>query len=558
MNDIEERNTDLYFEKNGNNVLDLSKATPFDINELPAAILRMSNGHPDFTSVYKRSDLLRRTANQHTWTRASVMAIGKAAIGGGWGFVRHPIFSEGVSDSQIKNMNKTLSPIYQFFYGAEKDWRYIQDAQTPSSKMLYTIGSMVLYGQASWEIIRDKTGKPIRFDVLPGVVYPNIDEKGKFMNPAYLYRAWNSETVIKYKSPLDIVYFCWPGVDNSIYGSTELSALADTTIPSDLYAAIAYKSHFENMNTPYNGVWVIGQQTSDEDVNKFLQLLSRRYTGAKNFGRNPLAIRGDVEFKETTSLSEEDAPYLEGRKYNQAEISAVTGVSSAKLGLTDNATRTNYRELRRDFWENTLRPLFNIVEETVYEQVMVREFNIREFMLQFHNPDFSTELEKSTILSRNVQAGIYSPDEARQELGKSPRNDEWGKKFVIPPGMIPKEDEENKPAEEGKPFEGQSEEKPEGGSKRSKNMKRPHDEPRTSPKNESEKSLDYENIISELQAWKRFSIRVAKGDRKNRQFEAQYIPLYTWNLIETEIQNTTNIEEIKEFFDDIIQQLDNM
>ena len=547
----EENYTDLYHEL----MAELEKASPLDVNELPNAILRLTSGQPDFKSFYRRSDLLRRTANRHTWTRASVMAIGRAAVGGGFGFTKHPIFGKTLSDSAIKSMDKTLLPVYDFFYGAEKDWRYIQDVQTPSSKILYTMGSLVLYGQVGWEIIRNKTGKAVRYDALPGVIYPNIDENGKFLNPAYFYRAWNSETVVEYKSPLDIVYFTWPGVDNSVFGNTELDALADTTIPSDLYAAIAYKSHFENMNTPYNGVWVINPATSDEDVNKFLQLLIRRYTGPKNFGRNPLAIRGDVEFKETTSLSEEDAPYLEGRRYNQSEISAVTGVSSAKLGLTDNANRTNYRELRKDFWENTLRPVFNIVEETVYEQVMVREFGIKEFMLRFNNPDFSTELEKSTILSRNVQTGIYSPDEARQELGKSPRNDEWGKRFVIPQNMLtPEEQAQQSMDGQGKPQEGQSQTTPEGGSKRSRDMKRPQDEPRTSPKNESEKSLNADEITDELLRWKKFAVRVKRGDRNEREFESDSIDAITVAQIKESIADLS-VADTKIFFDGLIQEI---
>lgn len=390
------------------------------------------NNENGFLRFYSKSDLLRRAASQHSWTRATGISIGRAAIGSGFSFVRHPIFGDNISKRRQKEIEKTMEDVNKCFFAAPKKTEYIQDMVGMSAKMFYTANSFMLYGQATWEKVREKkTGKMIGFDSLPGITMPNVDSNGKFRDPAYLFRPWNSTAVVPYKKN-EVVYFSSPGLDMSIYGSSDYDSLIDNTIPSDIYASKAYKHQFENINAPYNGVWVVDPSTSEEDYLDFLALLANRYTGIESFGSNPLVIRGQAKFEEHRSRSNDDAPYLEGRRYNQEEMSAVTGISSAKLGVTDNASKTNHRELRREFHENTLRPIFAFIEESIYNQVLVQEFDLPEFKLAFNRPDLSTALEEATIIGRYIQNGVYSPNEGRIAIGKPVRTDEFGDKYFIP------------------------------------------------------------------------------------------------------------------------------
>lgn len=391
--------------------------------------LNRDNG---FIPFYSKSDLLRRAASQHSWTRATGISIGRAAIGGGFSFVRHPIFGLDISARRQREIDRIIKKVHKCFFGAPVDDNYIQSLVTLSSKMYYTANSFAVYGQSTWEKVRDaKTGEMIGFDALPGITMPNVDFQGKFMSPAFIFRAWNTEKLVEYNKK-DVVYFASPGLDMSIFGSSDYDSLIDNTIPSDVYASKAYKYQFENINAPYNGIWVVDPSTEKEDYDDFMALLAARYTGIEAFGSNPLVIRGMAKFEEHRSRSNDDAPYLEGRRYNQEEISAVTGISSAKLGVTDNASKTNHRELRREFHENTLRPIFSFIEESIYNQVMISEFDIPEYKLQFNRPDLSTALEEATILGRYVQNGVISSNEARLALGKPTRVDEYGNKYFIP------------------------------------------------------------------------------------------------------------------------------
>lgn len=507
--------------------------------------------------AYQRADLMRKASMRHSWTRATVMTIARSAIGAGFSITRHPVYGTVTADSRIEKSTEIpeLKQIFDFFYGIEDDdVKYIQDLNTNASKIMYSVTSLVLYGQVAWEIIRDKDGVPIGFDVLAGYIFPNVDEKGKFKKPAYYFRPWNSSKVYEYKRAKDIIYITWPGTDLSIFGSSEYAAAAESSIPSDLYAAAVYRSHFENINAPFNGFWIVDPTTSDEDFKKFVAMVFNRYTGVRNFGRNPIIVRGHAEFKEMRSRSNDDAPYLEGRRYNQEEISAVSGVSSSKLGLGSNVNRTNFREQRRDFWETTLRPLYAIMEEAIYRQVFVRLFNLKEWHLTFNRPDLTTALEQATIDTRYIMNGVMNPNEARVNINLPPRDDENGFKF-FDPLAIQMEQLKMKEQQIGDNQDGANksgmDRAAEGTSSRSGDMKRPPTSDR--PQNEEpgpNKSL----ITNELRTWKKFAIKAADQKRTYRSFETNYIAKEAADGIEEFVlDNLDDKETLRLFFDELIE-----
>ena len=539
-------------------------------NYIAADILANSNVNRDagFMQYYAKSTVLKNAALHHSWTRASAISIGRAAIGGGFTFVRHPIYGTDISEKRQKEIDKIMVDINNAFFAAPKKIKYIQDTMGLSSKMYYTANSFVLYGQFTWEKIRDRnSGKMIGFDVLPGVTMPNVDDNGKFLDPAYYFRPWNSQSIVEYKAR-DLMFVTNPGLDLSIFGSTDYDSLSDNTIPSDLYAAKAYKFQFENINAPYNGVWVVDPSTSEQDYADFLAMLANRYTGIEAFGSNPLVIRGQAKFEEHRSRSNDDAPYLEGRRYNQEEISAVTGVSSAKLGITDNASKTNHRELRREFHENTLRPVFQFIEEGIYNQIMVQEFDLPEYKLAFNRPDLSTALEEATILGRYVQNGVITPNEARSSIGKQLRSDPYGDKFFVPSngGWVSTDGIVEMPMQQldakggvaentDNPTTSQEEVVPikNGGSNRQFDMARNGEE----DANYERKSEDVEGILTELRQWKRFESRRKTGKRDDREFVTNIINPEACILIKSAIADLDKSDTCV-IFDNIISEYVNL
>lgn len=437
---------------------------------------------------------LIRANRGHSWTNATVGIVGRTMTGIDWHLVKDDEFSDQATE-------EGKAKILSFLNSGFADFSNIKDFIGVRSRFSQTVMLFKLIGQAGWEVIY-KNGEPVGFDVISGYVIPNVDEDGNFRTPAFLCLPWSEKSASDFTvyNQDEVVYFFDPGVSGSITGETAYEALASTAIPADLNASTSYRELFGNVNAPYNGFWVVDPGVADEDYDAFLDLLEERYVGPENFGRNPLVIRGDVRFEQIKSRSEEDAPYLEGRRYSQTEISAVTGVYGNQLGITESSNKANIRETRRGFHENVMRPLISWLEDEIYRQVFVRILGISGWRLVFDRPDFMNALEQATIDNRYVQIGALNPNEVRASLGYPPR--EGGDDYLVMPGMSTGDDKE-----ESNPDDDTG----------STDIPPPERVPR-------DEESDKENALSELFVWRKLHLRSMNGKRERKEFEVRHIP----------------------------------
>src|SRR6476619_1130617 len=96
------------------NVMQLDKSVLANLDMYSGSV-NVPIGSMTFQQFYTSRDLLRRTASQHSWTRASVITVARAAIGGGFSFIRHPIYGRMLTPQEIKSADDTLMPLYDFF-----------------------------------------------------------------------------------------------------------------------------------------------------------------------------------------------------------------------------------------------------------------------------------------------------------------------------------------------------------------------------------------------------------------------------------------------------------
>ncbi len=83
------------------------------------------------------------------------------------------------------------------------------------------------------------------------------------------------------------------------------------------------------------------------------------YSGAENAGKI-LILEGNCEWKEM-GLSPKDLDFNSGRQAAAREIAQAFGIPPIMIGMTEDATYTNYREARKHMWEDTLLPLLDLV-----------------------------------------------------------------------------------------------------------------------------------------------------------------------------------------------------
>ena len=447
------------------------------------------------------------------WLRGSLAAIAKNLVGPHWKFSKVKEYEDEATDRSLLRLKK--------FYGlgVKKDYKNFKDFYVTSGKFYATAVALALGNFAAWEVKSDSLlGKPMGFEFLPGYIEPQIERDGTFKkeNPAFIqYLSTTGYSRIEWEDPNDIVFFARPDFGGFPFAS-DLESLVQYTFPAEIYSSLSWLAMHKNRNAPLDGYWWADPQMSEEHFNKLEALLKGKYSGARNYARSPILAKGGVEFK-PIKRSENEMPYKEGRHWAQQEIAGVTGVPGSKLGVTEALSMANSREAKRDYYETTIEPLQQIIEETTYEQVHVRLLGIRGWRLHFNNPAFVNEVEQSSIDRTYWNIGKVSPNELRERDGQQPYK--GGDQFFAPANMVSARGA-NLPGREVsvQPEQAPSEE----------TTPRPDPLPpqEAHPSGQKPRPVraDEQNKSTELKKWRTVAIKQAKGEKSEKPFECYFIP----------------------------------
>lgn len=158
-------------------------------------------------------------------------------------------------------------------------------------------------------------------------------------------------------------------------------------------------------------------QTQRENLRRDLRTI---YEGTENAGRI-MVLEGDCEWKEM-GLSPKDLDFKSGKNISAREIAQAFGVPPILVGLTEDATFSNYKEARLNLWEDTLLPLIdNLISE--FNRTIVPFFgdNLRLGYNQDEIPALSVKRER--VWNMMQQASFLTINEKRQAFGYCPINE---------------------------------------------------------------------------------------------------------------------------------------
>lgn len=461
-------------------------------------------------------------ARAHPTLRAAASAFGRAVIGPQWRIIRHPEFGNKATEKQRDDILDFFSPI------PDRPLTSYKDIFSTSAKLWATAGAILLYGHSAWEILRNGFDKAIGFDNVFGYIEPNVDDTGAFQQPAYTQFVTRAGRILRteFAKPDDLVFFAVPDFVSAKLWNMDMEALTDFSLPSDIYAMMAYLSLHKHLNTPLHGHWEVAPDVSDDDYDAFYDLLNNKYAGSEHYAENPLVLRGSATFKEAQRTTD-DAPYIDGRQIAQREIDSVTGVPASRRGDAQGGTQMQAKESRREFWETCLKPWTNVFQEIIWAQVCVREFDAPGWIVVFDAPDFLTRVERASVHMRYIQWGALSPNEVREELGQKSRD--GGDYYLIPQNMA-MQGEQGGPPEPVSETDGDdppSEEQPVPG----------QDDPERPDK------------MRELRAWRRFALN--RLGRPSRPFEANAINAQVAAGIASALKICDDPSLINELFDSV-------
>lgn len=463
---------------------------------------------------------LKDANKAHAWVRATVSAFGRTLIGPGMAIKPHKRFIDSANDADRE-------ALWDFYTSVEgRSFDNISDFYPFIAKMYRTAGQFRLFGQAAWELRRNGFDQVVSYDVIPGFIWPNCKKDGTFKDPPF-YQALNNSTVEALElKPDDVVMFFHPDVGHRPF-ATDFEALASYALPTDIYLSTAMLSLLENWKTPL-ALYTLGGGATKEAEDAFKAQLDQLYRGAANFGKAAVVARGEVNLK-TITPAIDDLPFTEGHEGLKDEIEGVSGVIGSKLGRTEELSRSNLRELRKDYWETTLQPIAKMLAGQLYIQVHQRIFGVKEWVPVFRSPDFLTQVEKATVGMRGRQWGALTTNEFRSFVYDMQKiSEDWADEdYLIPKNMIPRD----APAEGEEPVE----------------------EPDTDSDEPVRGDEVREGMVRELKQYASFYLN-RLGRESTREFEAEYIPAELKSYIDDVLDGLgTDREAIKMAFDAVIE-----
>lgn len=483
------------------------------------------------------------------YLRASISVIGRSAIGPGWELSKDLYFKEEATDAQAKRLRK-------FYSYDSKDWNNIKDWYTLTQKLLVGSQYLKFFGQAAFHILRNDRGTPQGLDFLFGLTVPNVDEQGNFKDGEafHYFPERDPSKKVVFKDPRDVLYIVNPSFDGSHIGSSDVESLVEFNLPLSIYLSLAARRYMENRDTP-ELIYELPADISDEAFDEFIDVLESKYTGPQNIGKNPVVVAGELNIKEVSNELPKDLPYNEARLDALHETLAVTGTNIDKIGIPTDSDMAAFKERRREFHETTMLPLFRIIEDSLYEQIHLREFNVPGWRFTFKNPDFLTAVERATVHMRYRQQGVLNANEIRNELGLQERTDPDGEEYTVPTGTPTenqgappegREDRPDSPGEVGEPTL-DDQDPPRGDD---------HDDVNSESRSIKSARGEVDDIVEELEAYQRF-LANHKGTPP-RDFVFVAVPDTVAYIIKEQIDACEgDPKQVKQVFEDAVDEIKN-
>ena len=466
----------------------------------------------------------------HAWLRATVTAFGRSIIGPGMVIARDAHYGDEGTDEE-------RDLLYDFYNGIDgRDFKNISDWYPFSAKLYRTAGQFRLFGFAAWELRRNGFDEVVSYDVVPGFVWPNCEEDGTFKDPPFMQYLGASKVVPIELDPDDIVFFMNPDFGTRLF-TTDFEALSEYVLPTDIYLSLAMRSLLENWRTPM-GFVSLDEHAMQEDVDNLTRRLDVLYRGAANYGKSAVVVRGDVEFK-TLAPPVSDLPFRDGHNVMKDEVEGISGVHGGKLGRTEELSRSNLREIRRDYWETTHLPTVKLLADQMYVLIHQRVFGIRAWRPVFKSPDFLNQVEKATVGMRGRQWGALNTNEFRAFVyDYPPIDEEWANTdYLMPTNMATRGDS---PAPEG--------EEPVG---------EPNTDSEPPVRGDTNNTEDIRSLaINEMRAYARFRLKRV-GKQNLRPFKFEYVPDEIVDMVNDALDTYGNTKDnVKMIFDAVISGME--
>jgi len=186
--------------------------------------------------------------------------------------------------------------------------------------------------------------------------------------------------------------------------------------------------HFYENNMIPSHLLIMNEDLSTKQAKELKEKMKNEYGGAEN--RFKAGIIPHLKDIKTIAPSQKEMQYLETRVFNAKKVCTALGVDSFLLGYTEGVQRANGNIIRREFYENTVRPYETYFEELLNDKLLPA-FGIERIKIIVNPSDYDDEKEVYERSRADVQAGIITPNEARQMRGMKEHDNEMADELMV-------------------------------------------------------------------------------------------------------------------------------
>ncbi len=158
--------------------------------------------------------------------------------------------------------------------------------------------------------------------------------------------------------------------------------------------------------------------------------LKTQFRGGKNAHKTLYSNAVDKVI--TLAESRKDMEFLNLRRYATERICAAMGVPRIILGYTEGINYTNAETQMAKYIENTIRPLERFLEEVFTRLIALSDPSLSLRIVDNHSDGIA---ERTESVSRLVDRGVITRNEAREEIGYS-RSDEEEADTLVVSGVV--------------------------------------------------------------------------------------------------------------------------
>jgi HK97 family phage portal protein len=311
-----------------------------------------------------------------------------------------------------------------------------------------------LAGESPWMLRREtKNGPPTEIYLLrPDLLtVKGSDDPTKGVIGGYTYKVYE-ESGAYHEEQLDVedvLFLKYPDPIKPFRGRGTLQAVL-RAFQMDTTAEEFNLMFFQNGASP-SALLTVPKPLAKDSREKLEKMVKQKYTKTYN-AHKTMIVEGEMKYT-PLAMSQREMDYVQTMEKTRDKILAIFRVPRTVLGITDDVNRANAEATDLVFAKRTIKPKMEKLTEMLNEFLVPMFDNTGTLFLDYADPVPENVEQKLTLAKEGANAGILTPNEAREILGFDPIEGGDELKQPVAPfggfGVTPPPDEQV-PPEEGK------------------------------------------------------------------------------------------------------------